>query len=86
MNPTRTGLLDILQVMGADVSRHNERIAGAEPVADLTVRTSGLRGAEVGGSLVVRSIDELPVLAVAATQAEGTTGGARRRRIAAKGD
>lgn len=73
VNPTRTGLLDILQVMGADVSRHNERIAGAEPVADLTVRTSGLRGAEVGGSLVVRSIDELPVLAVAATQAEGTT-------------
>lgn len=73
VNPTRTGLLDALWAMGASVTLHEERTVGGEPVADLTVRASALRGTEVGGSLVVRSIDELPILAVAATQAEGET-------------
>jgi len=73
VNPTRTGLLDIVQMMGADVSCHNVHMAGAEPVADLAIRASDLRGVEVGGTLVARAIDELPILAVAATQAEGIT-------------
>jgi 3-phosphoshikimate 1-carboxyvinyltransferase len=73
VNPTRTGLLDVLQEMGADVVLHNERMASGEPVADLDVCTSELRGIEVGGDTVVRMIDEFPVLAVLAAQAEGET-------------
>jgi 3-phosphoshikimate 1-carboxyvinyltransferase len=73
VNPTRTGLLDVLQEMGADVVLHNERMASGEPVADLDVCTSELRGIEVGGNTVVRMIDEFPVLAVLATQAQGET-------------
>jgi 3-phosphoshikimate 1-carboxyvinyltransferase len=73
VNPTRTGLLDVLQEMGADVVLHNERMASGERVADLGVRTSELRGIEVGGNTVVRMIDEFPVLAVLATQAQGET-------------
>jgi 3-phosphoshikimate 1-carboxyvinyltransferase len=73
VNPTRTGLLDVVQAMGAGVTVHDERIVGGEPVADLFVRSSELRGVEVGGDLVVRMIDEFPVLAVTATQAHGET-------------
>lgn len=73
VNPTRTGLLDVLQAMGADVTLRNERIVSGEPVADLVVRASALRGVEVGGDTVVRMIDEFPALAVAATQAQGKT-------------
>ncbi|MGQ9600318.1 MAG: 3-phosphoshikimate 1-carboxyvinyltransferase [Anaerolineae bacterium] len=73
VNPTRTGLLEVLQAMGADVTLHEERMAGGEPVADLTVRAAALRGTKVSGSLVVRAIDEFLILAVAATQAEGET-------------
>jgi 3-phosphoshikimate 1-carboxyvinyltransferase len=72
-NPTRTGILDALAAMGAHVERKNERDAGGEPVADLTVRGAELRAAELRGDLVVRAIDEIPILAVAATQAHGTT-------------
>ena len=73
VNPTRTGLLDVLRAMGADVSLQNEQTVSGEPVADLTVCASALRGTEVGGELIVRTIDELPVLALAATQAQGET-------------
>jgi len=73
INPTRTGLLDALRAMGADVTIQNRRTHGGEPVADLVVRSAPLRGAEVGGDLVVRAIDEFPILAVAATQARGET-------------
>jgi len=73
VNPTRTGLLDVLRTMRADVTLHHEREQGNEPVADMTVRASELRGVEVGGDTVVRMIDEFPVLAVAATQAHGPT-------------
>jgi 3-phosphoshikimate 1-carboxyvinyltransferase len=73
VNPTRTGLLDVLGAMRADVTLHRERMVSGEPVADLTVRSSELSGTEVGGPLVVRAIDEFPVLAVAATQAHGET-------------
>jgi 3-phosphoshikimate 1-carboxyvinyltransferase len=73
VNPTRTGLLDVLHGMGADVTRQKERTVSGEPVANLTVRTSELHGTTVGGDLVVRAIDEFPILAVAATQARGET-------------
>ncbi len=73
VNPTRAGLLDVLRAMGADVMLQDERTVSNEPVADLTVRASELRGTEVGGSLVVRAIDEFPILAVAATQSRGET-------------
>lgn len=74
MNPTRTGLLDALRLMGAQIAIRNERMEGAEPVADLDIcAPHGLKGIEVHGELTARSIDELPILAVAATQAHGTT-------------
>ena len=73
VNPTRTGLLDLLRAMGADITLDNEHQQGNEPVADVMVRASDLVGVEVGGDTVVRMIDEFPVLAVAATQAHGTT-------------
>ena len=73
VNPTRSGLLDILAMMGATVELTEERMVGGEPVADLTVRSSRLRGVEVAGELTLRAIDELPALAVAAAFAEGTT-------------
>jgi len=73
VNPTRTGLLDVLQTMGADIAVGNERQQRSEPVADVTIRASDLRGVEVGGDTVVRMIDEFPVLAVAATQVHGIT-------------
>jgi 3-phosphoshikimate 1-carboxyvinyltransferase len=73
VNPTRTGLLDLLQAMGADLTLHDERMVGGEPVADMAIHPSTLHGVEVGGVLVVRAIDELPILAVAATQAQGET-------------
>lgn len=73
VNPTRTGLLDALQAMGARILVQDVRNVAGEPVADLTVRASELRGTTVGGDLVVRSIDEFPILAVAASQALGET-------------
>lgn len=73
LNPTRTGLLDALQAMGADISISNQHDAGGELVGDLIVNYSELQGTEVGGSLVVRMIDEFPIFAIAATVAKGTT-------------
>ncbi len=73
VNQTRIGLLEVLLSMEADVSLHNRREQGGEPVADLTTRASGLMATEVSGDTVVRMIDEFPILAVLATQAEGTT-------------
>ncbi len=73
INPTRTGLLDILRLMGADIAVYNKRTWVEEPVAGITARTSSLHGAEVSGDTVVRMIDEFSILAVAATQASGVT-------------
>ncbi len=73
MNDTRTGLLDCLLAMGASVEHDNPRFEGGELVADLTVSCQALSSIDVGGDLTARTMDELPVLAVAATQAEGTT-------------
>jgi 3-phosphoshikimate 1-carboxyvinyltransferase len=72
VNPTRTGALDVLEAMGARV-RLTTRESDGEPVADLAVEAGRLRGTEVGGALVPRAIDELPILAVAAACAEGPT-------------
>ncbi len=73
VNPTRTGILDALAMMGADVSVENERTEGGEAVADLVARSSSLRAADIGGDLIPRLVDEVPVLALAACFAEGTT-------------
>ncbi len=73
VNPTRTGILDALAMMGADVTVENERTEGGELVADLVARSSSLRAAEIGGDLIPRLVDEVPVLALAACFAEGTT-------------
>jgi 3-phosphoshikimate 1-carboxyvinyltransferase len=73
VNPTRTGVIDILLAMGADIRLENQRHFGDEPVADLRVRSSQLRGAVVDPDLVSLAIDEFPALFVAAAAAEGTT-------------
>lgn len=73
INPTRTGVLHILRLMGADITVTNERIVGGEPVADLRVRYARLRGIQVPPQLVPLAIDEFPVLFVAAACAEGET-------------
>ncbi|MBC8249714.1 MAG: 3-phosphoshikimate 1-carboxyvinyltransferase, partial [Anaerolineales bacterium] len=73
VNPTRTGFLDALRKMGADIVVENQRVVSGEPVADVVVRAGGLRGIEVRGDQVPRMIDEFPILAVVATQAQGTT-------------
>lgn len=74
-NPTRTGFLDAIAAMGGVVARDTPRDAGPEPVADLVVRgpAPGLRATEIAGDVAVRAIDELPVLAVLAARAHGTT-------------
>jgi 3-phosphoshikimate 1-carboxyvinyltransferase len=72
-NPTRTGLLDVLGEMGAGVKPLNQAEQGGEPVADLAIGSSELKGVEVSGGVVVRMIDEFPIFAVAATQAQGET-------------
>ena len=73
INPTRTGVLDALKMMNADITLENERDVTGEPVADLRVRHSQLKGAHIGGDLIPRLIDEVPVLAVAAAFADGQT-------------
>ncbi len=73
INPTRTGIIDILQAMGGDITLLEPREVSGEPVADLLVRSSRLKGIAIGGDLVPRAIDEFPAISVAATLAEGTT-------------
>lgn len=73
VNPTRTGILEALAMMGADITLENERIVAGEPVADLHVRHSALKACTIAGDLIPRLIDEIPILAVAAAFAEGTT-------------
>ncbi|WP_132743575.1 3-phosphoshikimate 1-carboxyvinyltransferase [Scopulibacillus darangshiensis] len=73
VNPTRTGLLDVLKDMGADISVNNPRELNNEPVADLVIRHSQLKSTTVGGEMIPKLIDEIPILALLATQAEGET-------------
>jgi 3-phosphoshikimate 1-carboxyvinyltransferase len=78
INPTRTGVLEVLQEMGADITLENEREVAGEPVADLRVRCAAtgelpLRSARISGEVIPRLIDEIPILTVAAVFAKGTT-------------
>ncbi|QOX79201.1 3-phosphoshikimate 1-carboxyvinyltransferase [Trichlorobacter lovleyi] len=73
VNPTRTGVIDILQAMGGDIILQDQREVSGEPVADLLVRSSRLKGIEIGGDVVPRAIDEFPAISVAAAVAEGVT-------------
>jgi 3-phosphoshikimate 1-carboxyvinyltransferase len=73
LNPTRTGIIDVLQQMGARLTISNERIQNGEPIGDLTIETSQLKGIEIRGDLIPRLIDEIPVIALLATQANGKT-------------
>ncbi len=73
VNPTRTGVIDVLRLMGADISLENRREAGGEPVADLHVRSAPLRGIRIPEELVPLAIDEFPSLFVAAACASGET-------------
>ena len=73
VNPTRTGILDVLEAMGARITKENPRMEGGEPVADLHIESSDLRGVEIGGDLIPRAVDEIPIIALAACFARGTT-------------
>jgi len=73
LNPGRTGILEALSEMGARISVENRRDGEGEPVADLVVESSSLKAIEVGGALIPRMVDEIPLLAVAACFARGTT-------------
>jgi 3-phosphoshikimate 1-carboxyvinyltransferase len=73
VNPTRTGLLDALRLMGASIELRNERTVSGEPVADIAVRHAPLRGVTIGSELALRAIDEIPLLAIAAAFAQGET-------------
>jgi 3-phosphoshikimate 1-carboxyvinyltransferase len=73
INPTRTGILVALELMGADITLENQREVAGEPVADLRVKHGKLKACKIGGDLIPRMIDEIPILAVAAIFAEGTT-------------
>ncbi|OGB92991.1 MAG: 3-phosphoshikimate 1-carboxyvinyltransferase [candidate division NC10 bacterium RIFCSPLOWO2_12_FULL_66_18] len=73
VNPTRTGALEVLAAMGATITQERERSEGGEPVADIHVRGTHLRGTTIGPDLIPRLLDEIPALAVAAALAEGET-------------
>ena len=73
VNPTRTGIIDVLKAMGADITLENIHTSAGETVADITVRSSSLKGTIVGGDIIPRLIDELPIIAVAAVFADGQT-------------
>ncbi len=83
INPTRTGVIDILKMMGANIEVFNEKTVGGEPVADIRVRSSQLKGIDIPEELVPLAIDEFPVLFVAAACAEGQTRltGAKELRV-----
>jgi 3-phosphoshikimate 1-carboxyvinyltransferase len=73
VNPSRTGVIDILQAMGGNIQLLDEREVSGEPVADILVRSSRLKGITIFGNVVPRAIDEFPAICVAAARAEGVT-------------
>ncbi len=73
LNPTRTGCIDVLKRMGADIEIEEEVASGPEPVGLIRVRSAPLRGTVIDGDLLIRALDEVPVLSVAAAAAEGET-------------
>jgi len=83
INPTRTGLITVLTAMGANIEVLTQREAAGEPVADLRVRSAPLKGVTIGADLIPQTIDEFPVLCVAASVAEGETviAGAEELRV-----
>lgn len=83
INPTRTGIIDILKLMGADISLENRREVGGEPVADIRVRSAQLQGIDIPENLVPLAIDEFPVIFIAAACARGRTvlAGAQELRV-----
>lgn len=73
INPTRAGIIEVMQQMGANVAVDQELSDAAEPTATITIRTSNLKGTTIEGDIIPRLIDEIPIIALLATQAEGTT-------------
>lgn len=73
LNPTRTGVLDVINLMGGNIEILDKRTVSSELVGDIRVKTSNLTGCEISGALIPRLIDEIPIIAVIATQATGTT-------------
>ncbi|MBL7031690.1 MAG: 3-phosphoshikimate 1-carboxyvinyltransferase [Nitrospira sp.] len=73
INPTRTGIIDVLKAMGADIRVDNERDVSGEPVADIFASYSELNGIDIDGDMILKAIDEFPILCVAAAKAKGTT-------------
>jgi len=73
INPTRTGIIEVLKKMGADITIFNQQELNNEPFADLRVKAAPLKGVSIGGKLIPRLIDEIPILAVAAAYAQGDT-------------
>jgi 3-phosphoshikimate 1-carboxyvinyltransferase len=73
INPTRSGIIDVLNSMGANLSVENERVVSGEPVADLRAQSNQLSGMEIRGELIPRVIDEIPLIALAASIAQGKT-------------
>jgi 3-phosphoshikimate 1-carboxyvinyltransferase len=73
INPTRTGIIDVLTMMNVDFSIHNLREEGKEPIADIIVKSSNIKACEISGDIIPRLIDEIPVIAILAAQAKGTT-------------
>lgn len=73
INETRSGIIDVLKLMGANIKIENERLSGMEKVCDITVSSSELHGCTFGGDIIPRLIDEIPVIAVAAAYAKGET-------------
>lgn len=73
INPTRDGIIEVLTGMGAEIKIENRKMEGGEPIADLSIKSGNLTGINIEGDLIPRLIDEIPVIAVAASVAEGTT-------------
>lgn len=73
LNPTRTGIIDVMQEMGADITITIHDDSQVEPCGDITIKTSQLKGTVIGGEIIPRLIDEIPIIALLATQAEGKT-------------
>jgi 3-phosphoshikimate 1-carboxyvinyltransferase len=84
LNPTRTGVLDVLAAMGANIEITNQSESGGEPRGDVTVTGAALRSTRIAGDLIPRLIDEIPVLALLATQCEGETVIADARELRVK--
>ena len=73
INPTRTGIIDVLTMMNINFNIENLREEGKEPIADIIVKSSDIKACEISGTIIPRLIDEIPVIAILAAQAEGTT-------------